>query len=596
VTRWPVLFVLVTLSALAASLPMTRAGGRSGDDIARATSGCDITVDKVASPAKVVVDSEVSITMTVRADCERLQSPVHAVLVFDNSLDMGGSRMRHMREAVMAFADALDLGDSMVGLVAYHGTVEVLTELTHDRDDLEEATRHFFPRPGSNLLAGLQTAGQVLADGHEEGVLEAVVVLSGSVSEGTPEELIAESERLQAKGVLVVTVAGTGNADVETLERMASSPASHYIESQSIRYPSLFRDIARDISTVRLTGAEVQDVVPSNMEYVWGSGIPAPRVHGDTLLWTYAVWPTDGITITFGVQPSELGHHDTNVSAEVELTFERGDPVTRVFPVPRVDVVEPPTATSPPPTVTPTAVPTTPPEALFLPLLLRSFCSAGAPSDVILLVDTSLSMLDRTDAGGVKLEYVQIAATDFVGELGLPQNRAGLVGFGDDAAVLQQLTGDRVSLEVALGRMYGSVTRGSRLQRGFEAAAAELVGDGALDAHWAVVLVTDGVDDSQEAIAAAEEVRMYADVFAIGIGADVPLGWLEQIAGGLDQAYLSPDGSDLGLTFDEVRRQIGCGLSGGQSSQDLRQSSEAIGRPYERLTICCSRKAYDVSF
>jgi hypothetical protein len=83
------------------------------------------------------------------------------------------------------------------------------------------------------------------------------------------------------------------------------------------------------------------------------------------------------------------------------------------------------------------------------------------------------------------------------------------------------------------------------------------------------VLVTDGVDDGQEAIAAAEEVRTYADVFAIGIGADVPLGWLEQIAGGLDQAYLSPDGSDVGRAFDQVRRQISCGLSGERSSQHL---------------------------
>jgi uncharacterized protein YegL len=528
-----------------------------------ADSGCEVSVGKHAAPDRVIIGDEAAITLTIQADCQRLQAPIHAALVIDNSLDMGGVRMGHMREAVMAFADEIDLGvsQSEVGLVSYHGTVEILSPLTSDREALEAATQRFFPRPGSDLLTGMTTAASVLAADGTDDVLEVVLVLSGSLSENEPEELIAASQVLQDAGALVVTVAGSGNADVETLEAMASSPASHYIESQSSRYPSLFREIARDLTSVRLTGAEITDVLPANMTYAWGSGIPAPRVRDDTLAWSYAVWPTDGVTITYVVEPQDLGRHPTNVRAEAVLHFERGAPVSKTFPVPAVEVIAAPTSTAPPPTITPTPRPTEPPRPAYLPLAMNRMCGAKAlPSRVAVLVDTSLSMYDRTAAGGVKLEYVQIAATDFVGALDLPLDRATIVVFGDDGKVTQPLTGERVALEIALGRVYGQVTRGSRLSDGLVAAAGELTKDtGRAGSDLVIVLVTDGVDDHDLALAVAAEVRKSSAIYAIGIGPDVDAALLSRLAGGAHRAFHSMDGSNLGDHYADVARLIACG-------------------------------------
>ncbi|MFN2250988.1 MAG: VWA domain-containing protein [Anaerolineae bacterium] len=527
----------------------------------QADPGCVIDVDKVAGPSRVILGDLAFITLTVQADCERLQAPVHAVLVMDNSLDMGGTRMGHMRDAVMAFADELGLEVSSVGLVSYHGTVEVLSELTSDRDALEEATRQFFPHPGSNLLGALASADNVLDAATAESVLEVVVVLSGSLSDNEPDDLIAAARALQDDGRLLVTVAGTGNADIDTLEAMASSPAAHHVETQSSRYVSLYQEIARDASSVRVTGAEVTDRLPANMEYAWGSGVPAPRVRGDTLQWSYAVWPTDGLTITYAVEPAELGAHATNVEAAAEMRFERGGPVTRTFPVPTVVVIEPPTATPVPPTATPTAEPTRPRLPVYLPLAVNRACAQTANDlRVAVLVDTSLSTYDRTTAGGVKLEYIQIAATDFVGLLNLPRDVAAVIVFGDSATVTQPLTGDRVALEIALGRVYGHVTRGSMLAAGLAASAAELARTpGEPGAEDAVVLVSDGIDDSDAALAAAADVRRTAKIYAIGIGPDISPGLLARLAGSPDRAFVSADGADLGAIYAEVARRLTCG-------------------------------------
>jgi uncharacterized protein (DUF58 family) len=224
-----------------------------------------------------------------------------------------------------------------------------------------------------------------------------------------------------------------------------------------------------------------------------------------------------------------------------------------------VQVVAPPTPTQAPPTPTPSPTPTTPPRALYLPALANRHCAPKpGPSDVIVLVDTSLTMWDRTEAGGVKLEYVQRAAMGFVGQLRLPHDRAGVVQFGDEASVLAPLTGDRVSLEVALARLYGHGSRGSRLHRGLMAAAAELSGSGADGADPAVVFVTDGVEDADAAVAVSAEVRRYAEVYGIGIGADVSEDWLVRVTGSAARTYITLEGRALSRHFDDVRRQIVC--------------------------------------
>ncbi len=340
-----------------------------------AVGGCQTVVEKVAVPDTVTLGEEARITLAVRAECSRLQVPLHVALVFDNSVYMGGRRMNDMRLAVAAFVEQLDFSVSRVGLAAYSGYVDNLSELTDDPDAVVEAAERFYPRTGSDLVRGVRAGRLMLRRGRAMAVaeefLEAMVLLVGSPNDGGDDDLIAEAQQAYDEGILVVVVAGRGSAELDPLEAIASSPSFFFVEGTSRRYPSLFSQIPVDLTTVRVTGADVVDTLVDNAPYVWGSGVPAPRTRGQDLLWRYDRWPPQGVTITYAVEPQQLGCHPTNAEAQVELRFDRGEPEQRAFPVPTVCVAPPPTSTPvPTPTLRPTSTPA--PPRLHLPLVWNS--------------------------------------------------------------------------------------------------------------------------------------------------------------------------------------------------------------------------------
>jgi hypothetical protein len=218
---------------------------------------------------------------------------------------------------------------------------------------LEAASLRLFPRRGSDLASAVRSAHRLLVDARpaSNGVgldasrpSEVIVVLSGSVADGPRSGVIAAASAARGDGIVIAAVAYGGSSDAPLLEEMASARALYYVEGLSSRLPGLYRQIAADIAAVRPTGAEVVDVLPDDMEYVWGSGVPAPRTRGRQLSWAYAVWPAHGITITYSVVPQVAGHRATNATAAITVTFDRGARALNVLPVPEVDVL-PPTAT-----------------------------------------------------------------------------------------------------------------------------------------------------------------------------------------------------------------------------------------------------------
>ena len=77
-----------------------------------------------------------------------------------------------------------------------------------------------------------------------------------------------------------------------------------------------------------------------------------------------------------------------------------------------------------------------------LPQQIQFFESGNVPMDLIVLIDTSSSMLD-------KMDVVHEAAAGFLGGL-RPGDRGAVVAFSDGVKVLQELTDDRPLLEAAV--------------------------------------------------------------------------------------------------------------------------------------------------
>jgi len=542
--------------------------------------GCEVVTSKVARPQTVIIGGTTRVTMTVSAGCDEIVLPIHAVMVVDNSLDVGGPTMRGLRDGVVAFAEAVDFSTSRVGLLTYHKTVDMLVELTDDPELIEAATSSFYPRAGSNLALGLQGAELMLDRGRTAGAdgsySEVVLVMAGSAHDNEDAEVLAVVDRLKARGVLVVTIAVGGAADYAFLEAMATSSDYFFIETSSVLFPELLTDVAGRVGAVHIDSALVSDRLPDNMELVWGSDVPPARPRDGAQVWRFDVWPERGIVITFELEPEELGVHPVSLGADVNIAFDRGAPASKDFDVPIIEVVPVPSVTptssaTPPPTSTPTATPELLP--LYMPLAIRNHCRPAARgADYAIVIDVSTSMLERGADDLPRLMSATLAASRFVDVVGMPMSRAALIAFSGSAIEVQRLTGSRSALQTHLAGLFAHVSTGSRLDLGLRAAGEALARRGGdaypgpqlsaySDAGRAlrVVLLSDGRTPGGSALAEAEALRLAgAQVYAIGVGRDPNAELLEAIAGDASRYFEDREGDRLVEIFTALARDPRC--------------------------------------
>ncbi len=251
-------------------------------------------------------------------------------------------------------------------------------------------------------------------------------------------------------------------------------------------------------------------------------------------------------------------------------------PSPTVPPSPTASVV--PSATAPP---SATASPTVQRQILrrvYLPTVLRLPCS-GQPVDVVLVIDTSTSMLRPAGDGGSKLDAVLRAARGFLERLA-PEatgSRVAIVRLHADASVVEPLTADSARLLAALERLAGDVREGTRLDRGLEVGSQVL--GGPLPGRWrALVLLTDGMpnqvptpagggrqEDTVLAIAADLRARGIV-IHTVGYGRpDAPdpadrisPELLRGIAGGQENYHQTDQGAELAALFLRIAAGLRC--------------------------------------
>ncbi len=541
---------------------------------AQSASGCDLRIERDVMPETLAIGARATISMSVRADCADLQQPLRLALVVDNSTDMGGPRMEGLRQGVEALADGLDFSRSQAALLAYHSRVDLLAPMGSDRDALVEASQRFFPRQGHAMVMGVRAGAQVIqaARSPDDPELQEVLILvaGGPNGEGEPEDIdaaIAEAQVAKDDGILVVTVAAGGATDYDMLEAMASSSSLFYIETLAGRYPSLFREILADLSQVELTGALVSDRLPPQLEYAFGSGVPAPRLRDGALTWSYAIWPEEGLQIEYQVACLELGRHPSSLGAEVELSFDRGAPLSQPFPVDDIECVPEPTVTptssaTPGPSATPSPSPSSRPTRALAPIYLpvtwsRHCLPSQRQADLVLLLDASSSMHEQV-GGQLKLQLALNAASRLIDALDFRADRAAVLAFSSRADHLHPLSDQRLSLQLALARIFEAVRYGSRLDLGLDAAGQVLAASPA-DRLPVVLLLTDGLADGPRALAAAERLRARGvSIYAVGLGEAVDSQLLTAIAGHPSRYFQSPDGADLDRIYLDIARSAGC--------------------------------------
>jgi len=220
---------------------------------------------------------------------------------------------------------------------------------------------------------------------------------------------------------------------------------------------------------------------------------------------------------------------------------------------------------SPTPSTTATAsatiTPTRTPAPAYLPILLYQCDPQFQHVDVVLVIDASTSMLEDTRAGRPKRDAAREAALLFLERMKLPGDQLAVVAFNADAAVLQELTGDREALEDALR---GTENRElTRIHLGIRAAHRLLTGTGHIvDNTPAMIVLTDGrsnPDPVQLAIDAANAAKSDGiTIFTVGLGETIERDALERIATRSDYYRHAPDGEDLGPVYERIAYEIPC--------------------------------------
>jgi len=190
--------------------------------------------------------------------------------------------------------------------------------------------------------------------------------------------------------------------------------------------------------------------------------------------------------------------------------------------------------------------------------------------DVALVIDTSNSMLLPTQPGGVrKMDAAIDAAKNFLNYLKLPatldQDQVSIIWFNDEGGVEVPLTGDRAAIEAALDRLPQRQAGGTHIEKGLDLAYGEMTGPNHRSAsNRAIILLTDGGQDpgtggTPVVVAAADRIKAAGiTLWTVGLGQEVDLALLRQIATSPDHFKLAPTAEDLELIYEEIARVVPC--------------------------------------
>jgi Mg-chelatase subunit ChlD len=202
-----------------------------------------------------------------------------------------------------------------------------------------------------------------------------------------------------------------------------------------------------------------------------------------------------------------------------------------------------PTPSTTPPTPTPTPV------QIYIPRPAVPKCTRTSFADVVLVLDSSSSMK------GAKFAAAKRAVKSFVDLLDLPGgDAAAVVWFNSTARIIQPLSRDRAALHGAIDRV--PEARGTRIDLGLLRAADALAAPSA-NATRLVLLLTDGIPSGGDARAAADVVKSRGvALYAIGLGADVDLALLVDLAGTPARTFFAPGPEDLEKIYQSIAQNL----------------------------------------
>ncbi len=550
-----------------------------------AQKSCLARPEKVSSPKVVLLGEEVEIALDVDGYCPGHHAPQQLIIVLDTSYSMhdlfypdypGPGALTRAQLILEALLSSIDPQTIEIGLITFSGGAGMEVPLPGDLGLVRSRVVTRRADGDTQLATGIRLArAELTGPRGNRDVKQSILLVSDGLFKDDPEFAVREA---QADGIevsaLVLSTPGFDDAARAALEAVVGDPELIFVDPIPETVGDVIEEVSAYVPNLGLFETiTIEDVLPSNMQYVSGSALPTADYDSGsrTLRWSLdQVTAAEGIRLRYRVKPEEPGQWPTNARADASYIDAWENEGQLAFPVPWVfvlapDVVVTPTPIPPTPTATATRRPTL---TIYLPLAERPpLCERKViHTDVVLALDMSTSMYRLTSAGRTKHEAAIHAARMFMSFLDLKADDEGrydqvaLVGFNDRAWIQQGLTSDRAALDRALDGMLAEVREGTRLDLVFREAQKELDGVRRRSGNQpALILLTDGLPNrvptpvpsgrqEDTVLQAAQRVKdLGTTVYTIGLGKPDDL-WpklLEAAASSPSMYYYAPDGEDL---------------------------------------------------
>ncbi len=201
--------------------------------------------------------------------------------------------------------------------------------------------------------------------------------------------------------------------------------------------------------------------------------------------------------------------------------------------------------------------------AVFLPVIMNNYCANRADaSDVVLAIDSSKSMLEQMESGGLTmLTAAQEAAVSFLELLDFANDQAGVVSFDRTAVLQHPLSTNQGGLVTAVNGLNTDFY--TRIDLALIQSHAELVGiRHAIGNAQVIILLTDGlpwgVGETAVIQAATNAKADGITIYTIGLGQNVNATLLETIATAPDLYYFAPSTADLEAIYAQIAINLPC--------------------------------------